>query len=100
MKILFVCAAGMSTGILTRKLEHYIKEHQLKMVVDAVGLSEYEEICHGYDVILIGPQISYQIDEIRRKSGLPVAKIPALDYSIGNCENIIKLVNKLQKGEK
>ena len=46
----------------------------------------------------MGPQISYQKDNIAAESGMPVAVIPPTDYGTGNCANIMKLVESLVQG--
>ena len=74
-KVLLICAGGMSTGILMRKMEKYAEEH--------------------YDVILLGPQVSYKKGEIEQNTQKPIAVIPAYDYAIGNVANIMKQVEDL-----
>ena len=86
MKILLVCAGGMSTSILMKKMEAYWK---------AVGLAEYQDICSGYDIVMVGPQVSYRLNEIKENTGLPCAAIESFDYAVANCPNIMKLAKKL-----
>lgn len=95
MKILLVCAGGMSTSILMKKLEQYSADHNLGAEIKAVGLSAYQEEYKNFDIILMGPQVSYRKDEVQQKTGLPVEAIPSFDYAIGNAENIFKIANKL-----
>ena len=56
MKILLVCAAGLSTSILMKKLEKYAEQNGIELDIDAVGIGEYQETCADYDVLLLGPQ--------------------------------------------
>ena len=77
-KVLLICAGGMSTGIL-----------------EAVGMSAYEDVYKNYDVILLGPQVSYKKSEIEQNTQKPIAVIPAYDYAIGNVANIMKQVEDL-----
>lgn len=44
MKILLVCAGGMSTSILMKKMEKYWKENGEALNIKAVGLSEYQDV--------------------------------------------------------
>ena len=87
-KVLLICAGGMSTGILMRKMEKYAEEQGISLKIEAVGMSAYEDVYKNYDVILLGPQVSY-------KKGEPIAVIPAYDYAIGNVANIMKQVEDL-----
>lgn len=99
MKILLVCAGGMSTGILMKKMETYWKEQGQELTIQAVGLSEYEDVASDYEIILLGPQISYRLDEVKDNTGLPCEAIPSYDYAVANCPQIMKLANKLLEGK-
>lgn len=44
MKILLVCAGGMSTGLLMKKMEKYWEEKGEDNSINAVGLSEYMDV--------------------------------------------------------
>ena len=55
MKILLVCAAGLSTSILMKKLrEICVEQNGIELDIDAVGIGEYQETCANYDVLLLG----------------------------------------------
>lgn len=95
MNILLVCAGGMSTSILMKKMEKYWEEKGEKLNIKAAGLSSYKEEAKGFDIILVGPQVRYKLDEIRKVTSLPTEMINGLDYAMGNCDNIYKLSQKL-----
>lgn len=94
MRVLLVCAGGMSTSILMKKLEKYAADKGIEFEIAAVGLSAYKDVCANYDCILMGPQVGYQKDTVSQASGMPVEVIPPQDYGLGNCENIFKLIDK------
>ena len=64
MKVMLVCNAGMSTGILAKKIE---EASEGKLECRAYGEAEYlDHLDEGYELILIGPQIRHlkgQIEE-------------------------------------
>lgn len=95
MKILLVCAAGLSTSILMKKLEKYAEQNGIELDIDAVGIGEYQETCADYDVLLLGPQVSYQLNTVKQGSGKPTAVIPAQDYGMGNASNVLALAQSL-----
>ena len=95
MKILLVCAGGMSTGLLMKKMEAYWAEQGEELKITAVGMSEYDEVYQEYDVIMVGPQISYRLAQIKADTNKPCEAIPSLDYAIANCPNIMALAKKL-----
>ncbi|WP_286905204.1 PTS sugar transporter subunit IIB [Clostridium sp. UBA1652] len=101
MKIMLVCAAGISTGILMNKMKKWAEKNGEDLEVKAYGVGEYDNYYKDYDCILVGPQMSYKTNEIMQMVGnMPVGQINPMDYAIGNVDNIIKSVKLLiQKGE-
>lgn len=95
MKILLVCAGGMSTGLLMKKMENYWKEQGEELEITACGLSEYPDVYKNYEIIMVGPQVSYRLKEIKETTGYPCETIPSFDYAVANCPNIMKLAKKL-----
>ena len=95
MKLLLVCAGGLSTSILMKKLSSYAESQEIPFEVDAVGVGSYEEVYKQYDLILMGPQVSYKKDEVAAATGIPLDVINPLDYALGNAENIFKQIDKL-----
>lgn len=95
MKILLVCAGGMSTSILMKKMETYWAEQGEDLQIKAVGLSEYQDIYQDFDIIMVGPQVSYRLKEVRENTGLPCDSVQSFDYAVANCPNIMKLAKKL-----
>ena len=93
MKILLTCANGLSTSILMNKMLKWGKEKNIELEVRAVPMSEYLNVYKNFDCILIGPQISYQYNEIKANAiDVPVEKISPMDYGMSNVENIMKQV--------
>lgn len=96
MKVLLVCAAGMSTSILMKKLEKYAEDKGIEFSISATGVNNAEAECEGVDCILMGPQVSYHKPNVEKVvGGIPVAVIPPADYGMGNCANIFKLIDTL-----
>lgn len=95
MKVLLVCAGGLSTSILMKKLEKYAAANDIEFEVVAKGVMDYEDVAPAYDVILLGPQVSYKKDDIQSKTGKPLAVIAQMDYALGNAENIFKQINAI-----
>ena len=96
MKVLLVCAAGMSTSILMKKLEKHAADQGIDFEIHATGFQNASAECAGCDCVLMGPQVSYQKDNVAQAvAPIPVAVIPPADYGIGNCANIFKLIDSL-----
>lgn len=94
-KVLLICAGGMSTSILMKKMEKYAKQNSFELKIEAIGMSEYEDVYKNYDVILLGPQVSYKKEEIQAATQLPVDVISPADYAIGNVAKIFQQVDRI-----
>ena len=58
-KVMFVCAAGMSTSLLVEKVNKAAKEKGLELEVYAMGEAEARKDLTQADVLLLGPQVRY-----------------------------------------
>lgn len=88
---------GASTSILMKRMRKYAEDKDFKLDIIAKGVSDYEEYYHDYDLILLGPQISYQKDSIKETTNLPIAVISPYDYALGNVESIFKQVEAIYR---
>ena len=90
MKILLVCNAGMSTGIMKMKLEQEAKTRGLDACVDAIPMVELGDNLEGTSVILLGPQIRFALDDIKKQAeGIPVMAIAAQDFGMMNAKKVL-----------
>ncbi|MBS4536718.1 PTS sugar transporter subunit IIB [Clostridium sp. D2Q-14] len=87
MKVMFVCAGGMSTAMTAKKLQEVADKNDVEMTVKAFGTSDYlkELKKDNYDVLLVAPQIRHRFDVIKESAnkfdGLVVEKIPPNMYA-------------------
>ena len=95
MKILLVCAGGASTSILMKKMREYAEDKGFELEIMAKGMNDYDEYSSQFDMILLGPQISYKKSEIEESSKKPVAVIAPYDYAVGNVDNIFKQIDSI-----
>lgn len=98
MKILLVCAAGMSTSLVVEKMKKALKPEEQDWVIKAEPVEKLPEIINDWDVILLGPQISYKKAELitlADQYGKPLDVIKPMDYGMGKGENILKQVKSL-----
>lgn len=93
-KIMLVCNAGMSTGMLAKRIED---ASQGTMEVKAYGEAEYLDYLEGVDLILVGPQIRHLLPDIEKSVSIPVKCIAPQHYGIMNgkavYEDILKILN-------
>nr|AGS52005.1 putative beta-glucosides PTS, EIIB [uncultured bacterium contig00006] len=92
MKLLLICAGGASTSILMKKLEKHAAEKGMEFSVEAHSVGEYEDVADAFDVIMLGPQVSYKKNEVAEHTGKPVGVVAPMDYALGQAANIFKQI--------
>lgn len=100
MKILLVCNAGMSTGIMQLKLEEQAKKVGVEASIEAMPVSEIEQNLDGTDAILLGPQIRFAEKDIRKmvRDSIPVMVIEVQDFGMMRADRVWKNLQEKMKG--
>lgn len=86
MKAMIICAAGMSSSMIAKKLsEHFVQEEKA-IEVNARGIMSVDDLidANEVDVYLVSPQTSAHFDTIQTKAaqvGKQVFQIPRHLYS-------------------
>lgn len=89
-KITLVCAGGFSTSLLVTKMEQSAKTKGLEVVIRATAQSKFKEFENDTDVLLLGPQVSYLLDELTDKyKEIKVGVIESIDYGMMNGEKVL-----------
>lgn len=98
MNIILCCAGGMSTSFVVTRMKKAAKEMGLDCKIWAIAEDdlEYES---GYDVVLLGPQISSAITEVEEEvdDHVAVAVIPKDMYGKCDGEGILKYALKVRE---
>lgn len=90
-KILLVCSAGMSTSMLVKKMMDAAKKDDYDIQVEAHSISEARSIGHEWDVILLGPQVKFQLKEMKNAfPNKPVDAIEMRSYGRMDGEAVVK----------
>ncbi|MEI6285889.1 MAG: PTS sugar transporter subunit IIB [Bacillota bacterium] len=98
MKILLVCASGMSTSLIVEKMKKSLTADEQDSVIVAVPEEEFERIVKDYDVVLLGPQIRYKkasFEKIATELGRPLDVINTVDYGMARGDKILEHARKL-----
>ena len=79
--ILLVCAAGMSTSMLVKRMQEHAAASGIAVNINALAISEAKEK-NEVDVVLLGPQVRFQKSEIEEVAHgkMPVAVIDMKYY--------------------
>lgn len=98
-KILLCCAAGMSTSLLVTKMQQAATEKALESKIWAVSVEELQANLEGVDVVLLGPQIRYKLNEVRKICGdkIPSEVINMVDYGSMNGKKVLDFALDLIK---
>ena len=94
MKIKLFCSAGMSTGVLVKKMQEAAKKRGLDCFIAAYPEGELENHVDDCDVALLGPQVRFMIDKAKsvcEPKNVPVEVIPMMDYGMMNGEKVLDL---------
>ncbi len=93
--IVLVCAAGMSTSLLVKKMREAATAEGYECEIHAYALANLVEKGPGADIILLGPQVRYQLDAVKKQfPDKPVDTINMADYGMMNGKNVIGAVKK------
>ncbi|WP_281627149.1 PTS sugar transporter subunit IIB [Traorella massiliensis] len=94
INVVLVCNAGMSTSLLKARMNEL---GEGKYSVEAYSEQEYVKHTENADVILVGPQVRYLIDNIKAKTGnkIPVESIDPLAYGRMNATKILEQVDTI-----
>ncbi|EDN9305566.1 PTS sugar transporter subunit IIB [Listeria monocytogenes] len=93
--IMLVCNAGMSTGMLAKKIEAASGN---TLNVNAYSESEYTDYLDGVDLVLIGPQIRFLMPQIKQAVSVPVHAISPVKYGIMDGKGVYEDIQKLIGG--
>lgn len=90
-KILLVCNAGMSTSMLVAKMKKAAEEKNAEVEIEAKSLSEAKKEIAAVDIVLLGPQIRYELANVKNMAGnVPVEAIDMKDYGMMNGKKVLE----------
>lgn len=90
--IVLICAAGMSTSMLVQRMKKSATEKGIEAEILAMPESKFESYDAETDILLLGPQISYMLDELKTRyeaQGIKVTAINMMDYGMMNGEKVL-----------
>ena len=97
-KIVLLCAAGMSTSALVRKMKDAAKAEGYECDISAHPVADASNYADA-DIILLGPQVRYRLKEVQAE--LPDNKVEVIDmkdYGMMNGKAVLDHVRKVLEG--
>ena len=91
-KILLLCAAGMSTSMVVKKMKASAEEKGLEVHVEAHGVETISDYLNEFDLFLLGPQIRFKQAELQTMAdsvGKRVEVIDMMDYGMMRGDKIL-----------
>ena len=98
MKVLMLCNAGMSTGMMKIKIEEAAKADGADLEIAAKSFQVLDDYKDEYDIFLLGPQVRFMKDEIQESVGeKPVIVISAQDFGMRRGDMVWKQIKEINK---
>lgn len=91
-KICLFCAAGMSTSLLVTRMKEYAKSIDYDCDVMAYPISEVKVHGANADVILLGPQVRFELDNVKKQ--LPDKIVEAIDMRVYGMMDGAKVIER------
>ena len=63
---LLVCAAGMSTSLLVNWMKEAAETKEIEFQIEAHPVGQIEKYGEAADVILLGPQVRYELKNVKK----------------------------------
>ena len=79
-KIVLFCMAGLSTSILVEKMRAAAKARGYECTVDAYAIGNASKEGADADIVLLGPQVRLQLEQIKKLVSCPVEVVDMLAY--------------------
>lgn len=90
-KITLLCALGVSTGMLVTKMKKAAAELHYDSEIAAFSVDEFDTVSEDSDMILLGPQVSYMVKDLRaKKPNLPIEAIDMLAYGMMDGKKVVQ----------
>ena len=97
-KILLVCSAGMSTSMLVKRMEEADKKQNYEVFIEAHAANEVRTIGKNWDVIMLGPQVRFQLKEFKAfYPDKPIDSIEMRSYGRMDGESVLNHAKALLK---
>ena len=101
MRILLICAAGMSTSLVVKRMKEIAPEGT---IIEYGTGAEVAQKIKNFDVVLIGPQLRYKKDQILKlaeENNVPADFIDPVTYGRIMADKIYQqALDTYEKGKK
>ncbi|MFV0556955.1 MAG: PTS sugar transporter subunit IIB [Lactovum sp.] len=101
MNITLICAGGMSTNLLVKNMKEYAAKEGIEGIIKAMSVDSFAEYEGHTDVLMLGPQIKYRLNEIQERysNRLKVSVIDMTSYGMLDGKKVVQEAVKLLNTE-
>ena len=93
---LLVCATGMSTSLLVNRMKEAAETKEIEFQIEAHTVGQIEKYGEAADVILLGPQVRYELKNVKKMFlDKPAEIINMQDYGTMNGAKVLDTALKL-----
>ncbi|MCD1024457.1 PTS sugar transporter subunit IIB [Enterococcus sp. SMC-9] len=97
--ILLICGSGASSGFMAASIRKAAKKRGEEVTVKAASESQLDERINEINYLLIGPHLSYMLDELKVQTegkDVKVAVIPQATYGTLNGDKALDLILSME----
>lgn len=94
-KIVLACMAGLSTSILVGKMREAAKADGYDCTVNAYPISNVSKEGADADMVLLGPQVRLQLENVKGCVNCPVEVIDMMSYGMMDGKKVIGRVREV-----
>ncbi len=95
-KVVLLCNLGMSTSMLVKRMREAAIEMSYECDINAYPVSEVTNVGKEADVILLGPQIRFKLNDIKKLCpNTPVEVIDTATYGMMDGKKVITNILKI-----
>lgn len=89
-KIVLLCALGVSTGMLVKKMQEAAEAEGFDASIEAHSVDDFADATQGADMVLLGPQVSFMVGDLQKKNpSMHIEPIDMLAYGTMNGKKVI-----------
>lgn len=94
-KIILACMAGLSTSILVSKMREAAAADGYNCTIAAYPISNVKQVGADADIVLLGPQVRFQADSVRKSVHCPVEVVDMAAYGTMDGKKVIGRVKEI-----
>lgn len=97
-QVLLCCTGGMTTSYFAEKLNNYCRLNHINVQVNATAVYHLSDIYQKYDMILVAPQLRYQVIELAQKyKPIVVESIDPVIFATYDCPALLNQIDNIKE---